>query len=99
MLYPGRVVAVDGHRRVIERGQQVLADVPDLCRIIQETFQNVVQMGAVHLHETALHDFPGLIVPADPYRFRRGAADIDHKLLDFIDLPDMIRVILPVKIL
>ena len=81
-LHP--VIGAVRHRRVEQRRQQILLDVPHLGRGLFQAVHHVLDVLGVELHQPGRHHAPRLAVPCDEDLVPAAAADlrqhVDHSL-------------------
>ena len=65
MLYTHGIVGLHGGVRVVERGEGVGADIPNLRGIFLHALQNVQQMLPVQFQEAAVYDDPREVLAVD----------------------------------
>ena len=68
MLDFGLIVVIHGQRGVEQRGEQVCADITDLCGIAAQTLKHIDHQRLVQSVEAGLHLWQRDILTADPYR-------------------------------
>ena len=72
------IVAIHRHRRIIERCQQVLLDVPNLGAVFFQALQYVLDMRGIQLHKAAFHHFFRLFFPTNTQKLL-SAGDSFHQ--------------------
>ena len=68
MLDFGLIVVIHGQRGVEQRGEQVCADITDLCGIAAQTLKHIDHQRVVQPVEAGLHLRQRYVFSADPYR-------------------------------
>ena len=68
MLDFGLIMVIHGQRGVEQRGEQVCADITDLCGIAAQTLKHIDHQRVVQPVEAGLHLRQWDILTADPYR-------------------------------
>ena len=67
MLDFGLIVVIHGQRGVEQRGEQVCADITDLCGIAAQTLKHIDHQRVVQPVEAGLHLWQRDILTADPH--------------------------------
>ncbi len=80
MPHSGSIVRAHRHRRVVERREKIGPDVVDFRCGLTQSLHDVLDMGALQLSETLLHDLRGNVLTTDPHGGRGAAQHIHHEL-------------------
>ena len=87
------VVSVHCHWSVIETGEKILFDAPDIGCIFHKAVQHKADMLDMEFHEAAL-DCPGFFhFPADPDLLLLGSAYFQDQFPDLVDLSFHLRIV------
>ena len=71
-----RIVAVNGHGRIVKRCEKILLDTAYLRCVFFEALQDILDMLDIQLHQLAFDYLYRLFIPGNAYRPPSAAADI-----------------------
>ena len=66
----GSKVTAYGGRRIVKRGQEVCADIPNLCRVLPQAAYHILDMFRVQLRATGSYNLLWEVLAPNAYHFR-----------------------------
>ena len=88
MMNQRRIVAVDGDRRIVQRGQQILLNVANLGRVLLEAGNHELNMMGIELEKTRTDNLCRVITAGNTDIFLGSANRINEQLQDLLDFTE-----------
>lgn len=80
----GSKVTAYGGRRIVKRGQEVCADIPNLCRVLPQAAYHILDMFRVQLEQPASYNLLWEVLAPNAYHFSSAAYRVYQDFQNFI---------------